>query len=139
MQVDPIKPTLKHLELCVLKLKVDGPPSNFAFKFNLHHYIEGQRLYLHGGKGHYGAVPLAASGDMDLNGGKNGRDKNGERVERAAAVVPGERSGEYRISAQVAAVDGRGQTLLHLSAQPEPHLPLKLHETPKVFHKMCLR
>ena len=35
VQVDPIKPTLKPSGAKRLKLKYDGPLSNFAFKFNL--------------------------------------------------------------------------------------------------------
>ena len=40
MQVDPTKPTLKAPGSKRLKLKHDGPLSNFAFKFNLRRYIE---------------------------------------------------------------------------------------------------
>ena len=44
VQVDPIKPTfkptLKAPWLKLLKLKYNEPPSNFAFKFNLHHHIK---------------------------------------------------------------------------------------------------
>jgi hypothetical protein len=40
VQVDPIKPTLKPPRSKSLKLEYDGPPSNFAFKFNLRRYIE---------------------------------------------------------------------------------------------------
>jgi len=39
VQVDPVKPTLKAPGTKRLKLKYDEPPSNFAFKFNLHRYI----------------------------------------------------------------------------------------------------
>ena len=40
VQVDPIKPTLEAPETKRLKLKSDGPPSNFAFKFNLRRYTK---------------------------------------------------------------------------------------------------
>ena len=40
MQVDPIKPTLKAPGLNLLKLNYNEPPSNFAFKFKVHHYSE---------------------------------------------------------------------------------------------------
>jgi len=73
--------------------------------------FEGTRMYLHGGKGFYGAVPLAASGDMDLSPGekstrelKEARDRGD--VPRPVVVQPGSgRCGEYRISAQVSGVD----------------------------------
>jgi hypothetical protein len=73
--------------------------------------FEGKRMYLHGGKGFYGAVPIAASGDMDLSPGeknvsalKEARDRGD--VPRPTVVQPGSgRSGEYRISAQVSGVD----------------------------------
>ena len=38
MQVDLIKPTLTAPGTKRLKLCYDEPPSNFAFKCNLHHY-----------------------------------------------------------------------------------------------------
>ena len=38
VQVDPIKPTLTAPESMLLKLRCDGPVSNFAFKFNLRRY-----------------------------------------------------------------------------------------------------
>ena len=38
MQVDPIKPMLKAPGKKRLKRKCDEPPSNFAFKFNMHRY-----------------------------------------------------------------------------------------------------
>ena len=44
MQVDPIKPTLIAPGLKLLKLKCNEPPSNFAFKFDLHHYTSGRRI-----------------------------------------------------------------------------------------------
>ena len=70
--------------------------------------FEGTRMYLHGGKGFYGAVPITASGDMDLAPGeknvkqlKEMRDKGELRPKN---LQPGSgRSGEYRISAQVSA------------------------------------
>lgn len=73
--------------------------------------FEGTRMYLHGGKGFYGAVPLAASGDMDLSPGekstrelKEARDRG--NIPRPVVVQPGSgRCGEYRISAQVSGVD----------------------------------
>jgi len=40
VQADPIRPTLKLSGTKRLKLKFDGPPSNFAFKFNLRRYIK---------------------------------------------------------------------------------------------------
>lgn len=72
--------------------------------------FEGRRMYLHGGKGYYGAVPIAASGDMDLFPGeknmrelKDMRDKQGPRP---TVVQPGSgHIGEYRISAQIPGVD----------------------------------
>ena len=45
MQVDPIKPTLKALGFKLLKLKYDKPLSEFAFKFNLRRYNEGDGVY----------------------------------------------------------------------------------------------
>ena len=39
VQVDPIRPTLKAPGTKRLKLKYDGPLSNFAFKFKLRRYI----------------------------------------------------------------------------------------------------
>jgi len=46
VQVDPVRLTLKAPGIKLLKLKYDKPLSNFAFKLNLRHYIEGllQRL-----------------------------------------------------------------------------------------------
>jgi len=41
VQVDPIKPALKAPGIKRLKLKYDGPLSNFAFNFNLCRYIQG--------------------------------------------------------------------------------------------------
>ena len=38
MQVEPIKPLLKAPGTKRLKLKFEVPLSNFAFKFNIHHY-----------------------------------------------------------------------------------------------------
>ena len=38
VQVDPIRPTLKAPRTKRLKLKYDGPLSNFAFKFNVRRY-----------------------------------------------------------------------------------------------------
>ena len=40
MQVDPIKPKLKPPGKTRLKLKYEGPLSNFAFNFNLRRYSE---------------------------------------------------------------------------------------------------
>ena len=42
VQVDPIKPTLKAPGTQRLKPYYGEPPSNFAFKFNLRHYNEGE-------------------------------------------------------------------------------------------------
>lgn len=73
--------------------------------------FEGTRMYLHGGKGFYGSIPLKASGDMDLAPGeKNTRELKEARdrgnVSRPQVVQPGSgRCGEYRISAQIAGVD----------------------------------
>jgi len=39
VQVDPIKPTLKEPGSKRLKLKYDGPLSNFGFNFSLRRYI----------------------------------------------------------------------------------------------------
>ena len=70
--------------------------------------FEGTRMYLHGGKGFYGSIPLKASGDMDLAPGeKNTRELKEARdrgnVSRPQVVQPGSgRCGEYRISAQIA-------------------------------------
>ena len=41
MQLDPIKPTLKAPGFKLLKLNYDKPLSNFAFKFNLRRYTQG--------------------------------------------------------------------------------------------------
>ena len=41
MQVDPIKPVLKAPGTEHLILKYDQPLSNFAFKFNMRRYMEG--------------------------------------------------------------------------------------------------
>jgi len=38
VQVDPIKPTLKAPGSMLLKLRYDGPLSEFAFNFNLRRY-----------------------------------------------------------------------------------------------------
>ena len=38
MQVDPNKPTLKAPGAMHLKLRCDGPVSNFAYKFNMRRY-----------------------------------------------------------------------------------------------------
>ena len=73
--------------------------------------FEGTRMYLHGGKGFYGSIPLKASGDMDLAPGekntralKEARDSG--QVPRPHVVQLGSgRCGEYRISAQIAGVD----------------------------------
>ena len=43
MQVEPIKPVLKAPGSMLLKLRYDGPLSNFAFKVNLRRYNEGGR------------------------------------------------------------------------------------------------
>ena len=40
VQVDPIKPTLKPPGYMLLKLRYDGPISNFAFNFNWRRYTE---------------------------------------------------------------------------------------------------
>jgi hypothetical protein len=42
VQVDPIKPILKSPKTKRLKLKYGGPPSKFAFKFNLRrwHWVD---------------------------------------------------------------------------------------------------
>jgi len=40
VQVDPIKPTVKPPGTKNLKLLHDGPPSKFAFKFNLRRYTK---------------------------------------------------------------------------------------------------
>jgi len=45
--------------------------------------FEGQRMYIHGGEGHFGHVPLTITGDLDLNS----------------------LGGEYRLSAQVSPVE----------------------------------
>ena len=44
VHVDPMKPKVKAPGTKHLKLLNHEPPSNFAFKFNLHHYTEGQGL-----------------------------------------------------------------------------------------------
>lgn len=84
-------------------------PDNFA-ETDVDLIFEGTRMYLHGGKGYYGAVPLAASGDMDLfPGDKNMRelrDLRDQQSPRPKVVQLGSgHSGEYRISAQVSGVD----------------------------------
>ena len=45
--------------------------------------FEGQRMYIHGGEGHFGHIPLTVTGDLDLNSA----------------------AGEYRLSAQVSPVE----------------------------------
>ena len=45
--------------------------------------FEGQRMYIHGGEGHFGHIPLTVTGDLDLNS----------------------TAGEYRLSAQVSPVE----------------------------------
>ena len=40
MQVQPMKPVLKPPGSALLKLRYDGPLSNFAFKFNSRRYDE---------------------------------------------------------------------------------------------------
>jgi hypothetical protein len=47
MQVDPIKPTLKAHVIKRLKLKFDELLSDFAFNFNLRHYIKCHAPELH--------------------------------------------------------------------------------------------
>jgi len=42
VQVDPIKPAFKAPGSMLLKLRYDGPLSNFAFKFNLRRYIQAE-------------------------------------------------------------------------------------------------
>ena len=88
--------------------------------------FEGTRMYLHGGKGFYGAVPITASGDMDLAPGeknvkqlKEMRDKGELRPKN---LQPGSgRSGEYRISAQVSGVDAHAlRETLGVKPPPRP-------------------
>jgi hypothetical protein len=43
VQVEPIKPMLKASGTRRLKMIYDDPLSNFAFKFNLHHYSWARR------------------------------------------------------------------------------------------------
>jgi hypothetical protein len=90
--------------------------------------FEGKRLYLHGGKGHYGAVPLTASGDLDLCPGEKDMAKlrelreNGMDAPRPEVVQSGSGlSGEYRISAQVQRVDAHAlRETLGVRPPPRP-------------------
>ena len=41
MQIEPMNPVLKPPRYILLKLRFVGPLSNFAFNFNLRHYVEG--------------------------------------------------------------------------------------------------
>ena len=48
VQVEPIKPMLQAPGTELLKLKYDGPLSNFAFRFSLRRYSKGEELTLLG-------------------------------------------------------------------------------------------
>ena len=56
VQVDPIKTTLKAPGSMLLKLKCDGPVSNFGYNFNLRRYTlaakgpPGSKVTVRGGK-----------------------------------------------------------------------------------------
>ena len=43
VQVEPMKPVLKAPGSTLLRLRCDGPLSNFAFKFNSRRYTQGRR------------------------------------------------------------------------------------------------
>ena len=88
--------------------------------------FEGTRMYLHGGKGFYGAVPITASGDMDLAPGEKNVKQLKEMRDsgelRPKNMQPGSgRSGEYRISAQVSGVDAHAlRETLGVKPPPRP-------------------
>jgi hypothetical protein len=71
VQVDPINPTVKAPGTKRWKLRYDEPPSNFAFKFNVHHYtmvpVEGVKTTILMQLKEAGKVSLAKAGRCRLN------------------------------------------------------------------------